>query len=127
MTGHSTDPLQFAYKKHNSYESAMLTIFDIVFTAANNGEVALLTLLELTAAFDAIVISHPLLIDCLSKAGLLGDYKAWFTNYISDWKTSSLLHGVPKGSVLGSILFSLYILGLGEICQRYSIQYVLYM
>jgi hypothetical protein len=134
MTGH-IDPLQFAYKKHHSCESAMLTVFDTVLTAADNGEITLLILLDLTAAFDTI--SHSLLIDSLSKAGLEDDALAWFSNYLSERSTSidcngsrslpsPLIHGVPQGSVLGPLLFTFYILGIGDIFQRHSIRYVLY-
>ena len=69
--------------------------------------------------------------------GITGNALAWFTSYLSGRRqkvhlngtTSSskdLLCGVPQGSVLGPILFSVYILPLGDIIRRHGVNFQLY-
>ena len=76
-------------------------------------------LLLLLAAFDTI--DHSMLIECLSSwFGVGGVVLDWFRSYLSDRyqcikigsvlsDAKRLLYGVPQGSVLGPILFSLYL------------------
>ena len=102
----------------------------------DKGKVTALVLLDLSAAFDTI--DHKLLITRLSKwYGINGRALMWFSSYLlartqsvkvlgtlSEIKT--LLHGVPQGSVLGPLLFSLYTLPLSSIIELYPLQHKLY-
>ncbi len=81
-------------------------------------------LLDLSAAFDTI--DHDILIDRLQNyTGIQGQALRWFKSYLSDryhfvylnGKSSQLspvMYGVPQGSVLGPLLFSIYMLPLGN-------------
>ena len=107
--------LMTAFHKHHSTESALLNIHNDILLNMAKGSVTALTLLDLSAAFDTI--DHTIL--------------DWFKSYLSGRTHSvkvgstlsnpaALQHGVPKGSVLGPILFSLYTYPISSIIQSHS-------
>lgn len=90
-------------------------------------------ILDLTAAFDTI--DHNILLNRLSHlVGIQGNALKWFCaylknrgsvvqldNYFSDSVVSFC--GVPQGSILGPILFSIYMILLGIICRKFNVAY----
>lgn len=61
----TNNPLQSAYKKHHSTETALLRIHNDVLLAMDKGRVTALTLLDLSAAFDTI--DHHILVNRLER------------------------------------------------------------
>lgn len=93
-------------------------------------------LLDLTAAFDTV--DHTTLIARLEQfVGLKGTVLDWFRSYLSERSfkikigdcvssCTPLPWGVPQGSILGPVPFSLYLLPLGQIFKKHNISYHLY-
>ena len=109
---------QLAYRKHHSTESALLNIHKDILLNMAKGSVTALALLDLSATFDTI--DHTILLDRLTvNYGISELALGWFKSYLSgrthSVKVGSTLshpavlqYGVPRGSVLGLILFSLH-------------------
>ena len=95
-----------------------------------------LTLLDLPAAFDTI--DHLTLISCLSSwYGISGTALNWFTSYLSNRCQQVKIYeyipeavyisfGVPQGSVLGPILFTLYTAPLSHVIAEHDVEHHLY-
>ena len=120
---------QSAYRRFHSTESALLNIQDDLFLNMSEGSTTALTLLDLSAAFDTI--DHSILFHRLHDCyGINGLALSWFESYLSDRtlsvKVGSVLShpmvlkfGVPQGSVLGPLLFSMYTNPLSSIIQSH--------
>ena len=124
------EPLQSAYWKFHSTETALLKIQNDVLCSMDHGGVTLLVLLDLSAAFDTV--DHHLLLSRLkTKLGLSGTVLQWCTSYlilINNTLSSKqeIQWGVPQGSVLGPLLFSIYLLPLGDIIRQHNLTYHIY-
>ena len=122
---------QSAYRKHYSTETAVLKVISDALLAADRGEVTLLYLLDLSAAFDTV--DHDILIDRLQAAcGIQGTVLSWISSFLKDRTqtvtlagsrstTSNVKCGVPKGSFLGPVLFLLYTAEVTAIAYRHSV------
>ena len=129
-------PFQSAYRRFHSTETALIRIHNDLALAINQQKVSALVLLDLSAAFDTI--DHHILIQRLtstfgisgSALSLLSSYlvnRSQFVSIGSSCSASSDLHtGVPQGSVLGPLLFTLYTTPLSYIFKGTSIGFHLY-
>lgn len=120
---------QSAYKPHHCTETALIKVHDDLGNALDQGRGALVLFLDMSAAFDTVDI--PILLDTLTEhVGVRGAALSWFRTYLSGRtqcvkigsstsSETSLQFGVPQGSVLGPVLFSVYTQPLREIFSRY--------
>ena len=110
--------LQFGFRSKHSTNHALIEITEKIRHALDNSEIACGVFIDLQKAFDTV--NHDILVDKLEYYGIRGVAKKWFKSYLakrsqhvsiegfkSDMK--EIKHGVPQGSVLGPLLFLLYI------------------
>ena len=127
---------QCAYKSCHSTETALLKIQNDIAFSVDSGKAVALTLLDLSAVFDTI--DHSLLYDCLHDwFGLDGTVLWWIKSYLSNRKQKIkigdsfseaviLPFGVPQGSVLGPLLFTLYTSHLSQVISKFNVTHHLY-
>ena len=130
------EPMQCAYRIGHSKKMALLKVKTDILRALDNQEVTCLVLLDPSVAFD--MVDHQILIDRLtSMLGISGCTLTWIRSYLTGTsqrvKVGELrsdpvtLHiGVPQGSVLGLILFTLYTCPLVQIFKAHGLMYHLY-
>ena len=121
---------QTAYKPGHSTETALLSIKNDIHLSLSRDEATALVLLDLSAAFD--MIDHSTLLGCLLDwFGVSGSALKWFSSYLTERYQSvkigstlsnlqKLLLGVPQGSVLSPLLFSLYTSPLSTLIGRHK-------
>ena len=122
---------QSAYRPGHSTETALLKVANDLFLSLNKGNISVLALLDFSSAFDTI--DHTILVHRLhTDFGFTDTVLQWFSSYLTDrthyvslsnhCSAFAPVHsGVPHGSVLGPILFTMYIKPLSAIIGSHSI------
>ena len=110
--------IQSAYRSNHSTETALVHVYNDLLTAVDVGQEAVLILLDYSTAFDTI--NHEKFFQLLSsKFGINGCALDWFKTYFTNRTQSVIidghesephtpLEGVPQGSVIGPLSFTLY-------------------
>ena len=120
---------QSGYRRNHSTETALLKVMNDILLNMNKQHVTILVLLDLSAAFDTV--DHSILLNRLSsKLGLNGTALAWFRSCLSGRSqrvsvrgtvsdTFALRYGVPQGSYLGPLLFTVYASALFDVVEKH--------
>ena len=109
---------QFGFRQHHSTLQAVLSISDKIQTSIDTSSYSCGIFLDLSKAFDTV--NHKFLLDKLFFYGIRGIALEWFKSYLCNRKQfvsignsnsdiKPIPMGVPQGSVIGPLLFLLYL------------------
>ena len=117
---------QFGFRKCHSTYMSLMVLMDELIKSLDNGDWIIGVFLDFSKAFDTV--DHAYLLQKLEFYGIRGSALSWFQSYLKNMKqfvsyngaTSSLKlvkYGVPHGTILGPLLFLIYINELSNVCS----------
>ena len=117
---------QFGFREGHSTNHALIELINSINDSFNQNKYTLGVFIDLSKAFDTV--DHNILLKKLSLYGIKNNSLKWFSSYLSnrkqfiqagDIKTSyeDIICGVPQGSILGPLLFIIYVNDLSDVSK----------
>ena len=109
---------QYGFRAGHSCEHALIDAQSRIATALGRKQIALLLLIDFSKAFD--MVDHGILLNKLEHYGVRQHHLSWFKTYLTNRQQYvqlnnqnseqlTLKYSVPQGSILGPLLFIIYI------------------
>ena len=133
VTNNLFSPQQYGFRKNSSTELAALELLDRLLIQLDSRKIPINFYIDLSKAFDSL--RHDILLQKLSYYGITNKAKFLLESYLKNRKQfvqigdvrstmKQVLTGVPQGSIIGPLLFNIFINDIVKACDKFA--FILY-
>ena len=133
VTNNLFSPQQYGFRKNSSTELAGLELLDRLLIQLDSRKIPINFYIDLSKAFDSL--RHDILLQKLSYYGITNKAKLLLESYLKNRKQfvqigdvrstmKQVLTGVPQGSIIGPLLFNIFINDIVKACDKFA--FILY-